>query len=403
MKNVFIIWAYLLIIMFVSCSRKQDNNVVSIPANGNIKDVISFSSIFDSYRIIRLETRDSQLPGNYSVCIGKRNLTFLSGSNVQKILVFNKDNGDYVNGFCKYGRGPKEYFYINAINTLNDDSIIEVFSGPLKKFIRYSEAGEFIEEINVPVQTGFSYIHSGENRIWLFSSYGFTNRNLNRLACLDFNDPKNNKFLLKLDPKYDYQSFAMNNMFNPVDNCISFHFPLDNKIYHIINDTLFPKYSINYGKYGISPEIFEKNYRDVRQFTEALFKGNFRFNFGDIYEMSNHIIIRSYFRDDPFYTVFCKATKNVVLFKRLLIDFLPDLKINDAFLDNIRILGCENNNIYIELDPIQLARYYKIHLNKNKKGGEKNLKGDASNMKDVLRNMSMMDNPFILICKLREF
>lgn len=258
--------------------------------------------------------------------------------------------------------------------------------------------------MNIPYDSWSSSIYTAPNSIWLFSSGWLSKENMFRLVCYNFDNKTEPKYFFKTDyKKAKYQAYGGINCFDRIGDTISFHMPLDNYIYYINKGkAVKPKFYINYGKNGIPDRFLDGDFYDVMDFHSKLNERKYLHHKGKIFETQNHIIVESHRGKDSFYLIYCKKSQNVKLVKSFFPNFVGVA--NPEKLEfRPSIIGCENNYIYIQIEPELFAQWYKIELLDSKENNFQVSNTGFSNIKFLLERTSKMDNPFIMKCELKLF
>lgn len=152
MKFKIIIIFYYLLIFIISCSSPTENNY-----NGNkeksiiynvdsilSEDPIYFSSLFDEFEIVKLETNFKSIVGKIaSVHIMKERLVIVDKIKSKSVTVFD-NNGKFFNTISQFGNGPLEYVELTSVkvNKLRSEVyILDAYGG---KILKYDLDGNFI-------------------------------------------------------------------------------------------------------------------------------------------------------------------------------------------------------------------------------------------------------------------
>lgn len=110
-------------------------------------DAIDYNSIFDTVRIIKLETTEKSVIGYIDKVVINNDNIFIIDKRLKVVRSFDLD-GRFLNDIGTMGNGPGEY--ISPIDICISDSIVNVLDDAQNKIIRYRFDGSFVDETQVP-------------------------------------------------------------------------------------------------------------------------------------------------------------------------------------------------------------------------------------------------------------
>jgi hypothetical protein len=158
-----------LLFAVVSCSNKENSELLVVPVDTEQNYSLPMSEIADEIKSVELEITDESpitsiaqvlICDNYIVILNRQ----LTGSN---ILLFNND-GKFIRQIGSMGQGPGEYTNLGGIIADIQNKRIIVHSG--NKLLYYDFAGNFIKELSSKqFNTMFAllrYVYYINNEIW---------------------------------------------------------------------------------------------------------------------------------------------------------------------------------------------------------------------------------------------
>ena len=268
MKKIIYLSILSMIIIFASCSKSDDGNVIvdkngvkiyksSIPSDKNFKylteelfsiggteeDITDTNEVFNDITMIKSDSEE--------------NLYVLDR---RKSVIRKFDtNGDFVLSMGKRGTGPGEM--IRAIDMTITEDTIYVSDRRSRKVLRFDTNGKFINDIMMPRETGtprsFKKI-SGDKFIGMLTSVARNSGARVMTMNLAIMDKKFNVLHSLHSESFDFDWET----YNPLDHNIEFTAGND-KIY--VAETSESKYEIKvYGLKGKHIETIKKNYARIK-------------------------------------------------------------------------------------------------------------------------------------------
>lgn len=143
-------FSILFVVCCVGCSHneKEDTNATIIDIDKfNNTDTINFSQIFNSYKVIPLETNDSCLIGSVSSIRFCNDYIVVLDQNVSQSVFLFDINGNFIRKIGAMGKGPGEYIIPYSITTNEDDNEIMILDDASQRILIFSLNGEFIRNI----------------------------------------------------------------------------------------------------------------------------------------------------------------------------------------------------------------------------------------------------------------
>ncbi len=294
MKNI--IQLFFLTFCFVSCTTKNgyvdDRNCINIPIV-NIEELKlgGYSEIFDSVRIVNLESSDQSLIGRIDKLQFCDNKIFILDQVQSKTVLVFDIYGKFIHKIGMLGKGPGEYDEPNdmVVDPLNKE--VAIWCNTFKKILFYDFNGEHKRSLRLDY-----YIKSfeilDENRYALYLDLG-----LKQISNTDFN------FLI-IDNRGRVVYKALNYYTTDEPSKGGFHFfnkcqgevlispGYSNKIYSINNDTLKCKYSIDFQDFTIPNDFFKQG---IKEFKKNLRKSQYAY-LSSFYETSRYLNLNYVFK-----------------------------------------------------------------------------------------------------------
>ncbi len=281
MNRSFILLLFFVILFLESCKCQNENiHCVNIDINSlHFRNTIDIKELFDSYKIIPLETQSNSLIGEvFDVKLVDDYIVLCDRRLTNSIFIFNR-SGKFINEIKHQGNGPGEYVKLHGfdIDFLKKQILVHDYS--LKKLIWYDFSGNWIKEKKLEHRAFYFSYNKG---LYYFDRRNaiLTNDLSEKYNLLVFDDSF--KLIDKLSEYKPYISdygASLSGMcpIQRVDNGkISYLSALDNNILEISGSRVVNKYCIQYNKF-LKVDLFEdynkKHIHPVKVFNDVKASG----------------------------------------------------------------------------------------------------------------------------------
>jgi hypothetical protein len=155
MKKAILLFAICLVLF--ECSSEKKTIPVFNLQNTNRPKVLNLSEMISDINVVRLETSDDILLGENAYYLVSRN--FIVAIDMDKILLFSS-NGNFIKALAKSGKGPDEFFKVDAFDLDGKNDILYInHRGDSKNIISFDlKKGERINRIPTSVDNLISQI-----------------------------------------------------------------------------------------------------------------------------------------------------------------------------------------------------------------------------------------------------
>jgi len=413
------------LLLLFSCDRENGTNYNLKPKTKiNIKNIneiecTKYSDLYDSIKFIKLETKRESLIGRIDKILFYDNKYFiLDQVQGKSVFVFDK-NGKYLYRIGKNGKGPGEYDLPNdiAINVYSNNIII--YNNNNKKLLSYSLDGKFIDEIKLKYYIN-SFTVLNADLFAIYYDFGFDEKSNVTNSNMQIIDKKGKilKSAFKISKESGYSKGGMN-FFSKNNNEVLISPGYSSSIFSISPDSCIQKYAIDFGRYTIPIDFFN---RPKNNFRKDLRTSNYAY-LSEYFEMPNHLIFSLIYKGKVYQCLYSKKT-NI-------------LKINNVFINDMyglmtggKIMASSDSFIISYFEPSNID-YYKNVYNSSFTNGEKQkellIKSLESNgtldegmkkIKNILTKIELnptvneinfissikaSDNPVLILQKLKSF
>jgi len=271
MKNIFISLLIISLTLLASCNNSGQSKKSQTSQTENIGEglridvdltkqpVMYTSDLYDTMSYIPLETNPDCMIGTISQLLFIDNKFIISDDNTAKSIFVFDSKGKFLNKIGRQGRGPQEFDSPNDIvfNKYRNELII--WSNNDKKLLTYKPDGSFVSEVKLDWRI-YALSVLDENTLILYFN-NMVNTNIAKgeeynFVCIDL---KGNVISRQVpfDSNNDKFSGPCQFSFEKYNDSLRFFYPYQNTIFNVYQDSLVPKYFINYGKQNI-PKDFTK-------------------------------------------------------------------------------------------------------------------------------------------------
>lgn len=395
----------LLIVVFiflVSCNDKVNKNInhskfnttkikqnpnlfqIDIP-DGDLFKELPNSSIIDSTWHVKLETTEQSLFGEISkIMIYDGSIFILDAKNTKSLLEFDL-SGKFIRKYGAKGKGPHEYIRPKSFAIDEKENRILLFDDKNSKILFFNRDGSFFKAVRLNFYTR-EICMQNEGEILL------NNRkapNAGRvpdvckhyLTRIDFNGKIRSKALPYDESIINFRYHANQDFFKSQKEVL-FHPPLNDTIYSISKNEIFPKYRLNFGNKKL-PSDFDRNisYEDFKEKYVGE-KLPYAFFVGEYMETNDKLIFKLNHQGFKITCIYSTVTKKLK-FGGLLHDDLKD------DLGVFKPIGVYQDWVISIVSPDKVV---------SKKGEFK-----GSDINDIVNKTSISDNPILSFQHLKDF
>lgn len=406
MKNKLII-----LIILGSCTGVKQNNELShndktdkdffqinIENVENRKEVKYLSHLASKVDYIHLETNEDCIINAHAKFLITDSLILVN--NIFQVLKFSRD-GKFLGQMCDYGRGPGENEGIASISIVPKKNIIAIQSS--EKLLFYYLNGEFIKSIKTPPVTStifitdnlkVAYFHGGLGNEYF--TFLLTNTNMDTISFVKNNLRWRDNVPSSWMSEYPYFEPFFQNMNGYYAKSI-----YNDTVYHISENSIFPVYHINLGKYKLPPEwrVERVMLQEPEKFEMMLEKETTCY-YCNVFESENKTFMTlvNYRTHKPRYFLMERGSENGCLLTNENgepeciqndwdegMDFWPEGKINDKL-------------IYMSLKAIDLKKRL-VQINTDQQNNK--ISNEHENFKKMIADIDISSNPILMIVTLK--
>lgn len=349
-----------------------------------LKNPVLLKNFYDTVKCITLETNKNSLIGTIGKVIYFDEKFFILDLKGEKIMVFN-EHGKYLNKIGCKGRGATEYLCLYDFE-ITKDSTVNIVDFGKRSILKYSFKGEYLSRIKLENRFSAYLISDSKNRYHFHHQYDIPGEN--NITIID----KNGKRLSSYYKIEDYFSdIGVPTIFKPFsknNEDVFFVNYLDNSVYMNRNDSLFKKYTFDFGGGVYNAKMLREVSRkgiDIYNFSNKndLPMGMDYLNVTDDY--LSITITKSYKRSGYFYN---RKNKSVCV---------PDYNIGNTWNIPIPVLTIGvKGDMFIGAKDASFFRSYYEQI-KQKLGEEKSQ--IYKEMTKIYNNTKDDDNPILILFK----
>lgn len=248
-------------LLFLSCNQKQkdiqviEKETIIIDPDKYEKNNDLSSILQDSIKIIQLETTDECLIAEVTKVELRNEYIYISDRINQKIFVFSS-NGKYIKSIGKNGNGPGEIRNLGDFTFVGDSLFVQ--DGYSKKYLIYNINGEYLD--NFSYKTHHHDVLSFDNVLYFVSNYFYSELGFYNLFRYDLDTKKISSYI-PFNEKINKNNSAwgLNRHISKYKESALLLYPLNDTIYEVSKDRVYPRYNIQFSKHNIPDNIKNKN------------------------------------------------------------------------------------------------------------------------------------------------
>ncbi len=269
---------------------------------GNVQ--LQWNEFVESVEIIPLETNENSLVGTLNAGIVNDDRIYIFDFKQQILLSFDL-TGKFIRQIGQRGAGPSEYLEIRDFCVTNDRIYILDFR-KMHSFDKIS--GEHVDSWPLNMSKGFNpvriFVVDKEHYYLWCSNPDVWDRTQGEYYRM--REIKNGKMSTEYF-KFEYRS-SEDQRFYSCGDYSAYLKPIDGEytVYKLTKDSLYARFSIDFGKYAISPKEVEE-LRNSKE-RNAYFKSNYFKSISDVLEVSGYIYFNCI--GPGSYTYECLVNKN---------------------------------------------------------------------------------------------
>lgn len=335
----------LLNFIFLGCNNHTNNSLENkCPIYKlEIDNVTSLdiTNIADLSAIIPLETSEQSIIGDIKRVFFVDSLLLVWDGKMQNLLLFNKE-GDFKYPIGQIGSAPNEYQNITDVY-LTPENMIQVLDNRSRRILTFDITGKFIESQNLKYHL-YSFF-SSKDGIWGVNSF----------------QNKHNYFLIhtpSLSEEIDKGYFpnktrlllkqTNNFSFNTKNDEVLFHYPYDDNIYILKNDSLLPFICIDFGDKKGPYNYYDKS----ENLEDKMYLNDYLGEIHNLHTYGEHLFFSFYRRraSDPNidnYNVYISTKEQNVKIFQYDIKHPNEIKISPL----PKIINISNNKLIFQIIP----------------------------------------------------
>jgi len=310
--RIFIILGLLALISCNSPNTSNENftKEISMPIGQNKAE---FCDLVEEIKVLELESSKESLIGEINQIEVFDGKIFIHDYKTQAIMIFDFENGKFLNSIKSTGEGPSEYFFIEKFSIEKDKKLVSLLDTDQKRIIKFDFKGQFIESIKIPFYAhSFSYFNNDKNVIFANFSLNDDEKDNYQAIITDKDFNIINRFL-KIE-KFSSMQIEQGNQISVVNNK-AYLLPNNSIDYYSVDvDNIQKKYIFNFEK-NWDEDIFYKDFSNPKGLITALKKNKIIRALGAV-ESEKFIILDFWYIDKHFLALYNKSTGKLNYIKK---------------------------------------------------------------------------------------
>lgn len=394
-----------LMIFFAACSNKTEQSLVqeeisTIYVNLDEAAPLHMSEFISEIEYLPLETPNDEPIGRIRKIILSDDFIGLHDASRNSVWLFTHE-GDFINRIrIPHGKGPGELEHLSDVIITSDQ---EIHALGAYRINIYNIEGEFIEQVEKNYLV-YRFIYDPESGNYI----GYTNNTTN----ITLPEGHSEKNLLIFDKKGSIQNgfipvpkgrvnmgFGVPNNFPEIRDQVRFFSHLNDTVYTLDGESVYPKYILDYGKNSIPAEVFDRRSNYSQLSYEWL-----EFSENELRD-KNYVRYLTFFNETDshiFFRIGTGANSFNVLYNRDLNETKVGTNrlINDLDFNYVSfIYESSDKALYTYIESYDLIH----HLKKMKEDEPEKYEDPAlDKLKEVASQLSEDSNPVLQILKLKN-
>ena len=388
-----------------ACSHKDEQSlsheeISVIKVNLDEAAPLRMSEFISEIEYLPLETPNDEPIGRIRKIILSNDFIGLHDASRNSVWLFTHE-GDFINRIrIPHGKGPGELEHLSDVIITSDQ---EIHALGAYRINIYNIEGEFIDQVEKNYLV-YRFIYDPESGNYI----GYTNNTTN----ITLPEGHSEKNLLIFDKKGSIQNgfipvptgrvnmgFGVPNNFPEIRDQVRFFSHLNDTVYTLDGESVYPKYILDYGKNSIPEEVFDRrsNYSKLSyewlEFRNNEIRGkNYVSNLTFFNETDPFIFFGISTGERPYYVLYDKASNETTVGSSRLIN-----DIDHGYVSFI--YESSNNALYTYIESFDLIQ----HLNKMMDEDPEKYNNPASGrLKEVVSKLSEDSNPVLQILTLKN-
>jgi hypothetical protein len=345
------------------------------------KYMVDFDEYFSKFKVIALETTPESVIGGINRLKVFEDKIYIIDWQTNSLLVFDM-SGKFIFKIKRVGNGQGEYVNLHdfAIDDVNNQIII--YSHRPYKIIYYGLNGEFIKEKRA--HNFFDFISYSDGKLLLLDLRGSNDKAL----ISDDEDSNEKKFFLT---KTEDINFIGNRRFNTPflskDYTVHVTLPFTYTIYNYQDDSLRPKYYLNFKENQIPKELFSSG-RSNDEIYSIIEEKKYAGKLGNFRDGGNHIFFTY---DGDVNVLYSKRKKTVEIFDFISAKQLPVILSNLQSYDGIGASILKITSAVDFSEGMQKLKLDKVRWD-----------NVPETLKEINNDLESTSNPLLIFCEVKE-
>ena len=315
MRQYGILAPFVLLIFFTACKDKPDHpDVEELMFRTDTTKYMDLRPFVSEVSMIALQNDSSPLRTPGRMATNEDGYFILGISAPFPILHFDKQ-GNLLHYIERYGRGPGEYSWLEAITVDPKANVIDALDIQQNKIISYTYSGEFIDEWETPGimnYDDFMKLDSTHYIIYQNLTNGYKGKPFHQIKwvhkqeqlqiCNEFLYTPNPNNYLNIGGSFHFYDYRGKPRIKPIGS---------NYVYEFSDSLLRPVYHINFADNELPEGYYqEKDYNGVIEFSNAIDKTNYINSVRQFAETEKYIFFNYSQSGNALHAVYNKKTKN---------------------------------------------------------------------------------------------
>jgi hypothetical protein len=272
------------------------------------------------------------------------------------------ENGNLLKKMNKLGPGPDEYLAISDFEIVSDD-LFWILSRTNQTLYEFTWDGKLTDSIKLNCWASKMYLISPE-LLCIYTGNEMDENNQHQLRIINLSAKELVSNQINIDNKKAHylHVHSLNHFSHSMNNSMYYFNIFEDTVYELNNGIVSPAYHINIRNNNIPGSFFDREYADVQDFFQSLFKANYAYGTNLFVEYED-VYLFSYYYDKICHLSFIRKETNESFIDCTTI--IEDVALSGypVRLSDVTPFIQRNNELIFPVHPCDIIKYAESDMN----------------------------------------